>query len=511
MKKWFGNLKISYKLLVSFMFMTSLVLLIGIVGIINLSVLSAHQQDLLAYLETIATPGHSDGTSSATVPSDATSSATITADKVTNDIRTSTVTIYVMVGIVAASFIASVLMGTYISRHIGNPMKLFAEYAKLLAAGDVDAGRLLAGKNGRRNGKGKNDAIPLSSRKDEFGVLAASFDKVINSTKILAEQTQRIAKGDLTTEVTIRSEVDVLGKALCDMVAQLHELAASIIATSRQVSAGAKVVSDSSATLSQGAAVQASSVQQLSATIEEISRQTLTNAQNARAASELAADIKSDAAAGNRRMQDMLKAMDDINMTSGSIKKVIKVIDDIAFQTNILALNAAVEASRAGHNGKGFAVVAEEVRKLAAKSADAAKETTQLVEGSVKSVERGTVIAGETAKALDMIAAKVAKAAAIIEEIAAASEEQASAIEQVNQGVSQVSKVVQETVAVSEECAAASEELANQAAVLNEKTAFYTVRLSPAETASGSLLSSGRPDKQAALPPALHRQSIALD
>jgi methyl-accepting chemotaxis protein len=210
--------------------------------------------------------------------------------------------------------------------------------------------------------------------------------------------------------------------------------------------------------------------------MEEISAQTRQNAQNAGQANGLALSAKSDAEAGNGQMKDMLKAMDEINEESANIYKIIKVIDDIAFQTNILALNAAVEAARAGQHGKGFAVVAEEVRNLAARSANAAKETTALIEGTIKKVEGGTKIANETAGALDKIVNGVTKAAELVGEIAAASTEQAAGITQVNQGIEQVSQVVQTNSATSEESAAASEELSSQAEVLKEMVGKFKLK-----------------------------------
>ncbi len=298
-------------------------------------------------------------------------------------------------------------------------------------------------------------------------LVANSFSHPINK---LAAEVGRVAQGDLTATIDIRSkdEIGALADGFNIMVKNMEEALANINVASEQVASGSGQVSDSSMALSQGAAEQASSIEELTASLEEVSSQTKLNAEHANEANRLSELAMNNAKQGDEQMEDMLEAMENINASSSNISKIIKVIDEIAFQTNILALNAAVEAARAGQHGKGFAVVAEEVRNLAARSANAAKETTDMIEESIKRAEGGTKIAQDTAKALGEIVEGIAQAAKLVGDIAVASNEQASAIEQINQGVMQISQVVQNNSATAEESAAASEELSGQADLLRE-------------------------------------------
>lgn len=281
---------------------------------------------------------------------------------------------------------------------------------------------------------------------------------------------QELAKGDLAVTVTgdYRGEYNTIKVSLNQAIRSFSELISEIRDAASQVSSGSRQVSDASQSLSQGATEQASSIEELTSSIAEVAAQTKKNAAGATQASEISVAVKDAAAQGNEKMGRMLNAMGDINESSTNISKIIKVIDDIAFQTNILALNAAVEAARAGQYGKGFAVVAEEVRNLAGKSAEAAKSTTAMIESSIDKVQAGTKIARETAEMLAKITESAQKSANLVSDIAAASNNQATSIVQIDQGIAQVSTVVQTNSATAEESAASSEELSGQANLLME-------------------------------------------
>ena len=285
-----------------------------------------------------------------------------------------------------------------------------------------------------------------------------------------------MADGDLTVHIDQSryiGDYEAIGEALTTIVSKLRDVMSRLTESAEQVANGSKQLSEAAQTLAVGSTKQAAAVQQLTASLGEIADQTQHNASDAREASTLANSVKSSAERGDGQMKEMLISMDQINESSANISKIIKVIDDIAFQTNILALNAAVEAARAGVHGKGFAVVADEVRSLAAKSAEAASETTALIEGSVERVNAGTKIANETAEALAEIVEGISKAADIVSGIADASEHQATGIKEVNRGIEDVSQVIQSNSATSEESAASSEELFGQADMLKNLVAQF--------------------------------------
>jgi len=333
---------------------------------------------------------------------------------------------------------------------------------------EVSEGRLDVAVSGDYKGQ---HAMIKDALNSTIYALAAYVDEI---TTVLTE----ISGGnfDVYTSDNYKGEFSKIKNSIDNIINIFNDILYEINAAAQQVANGAKQISDSSQILSQGSTEQASTIEELSASMEQIAEQTKSNAENAEQAYAVAATVKEGAISGNNQMGEMLKAISDINDASSNISKIIKVIDDIAFQTNILALNAAVEAARAGQHGKGFAVVADEVRNLAARSANAAKETTALIESSISKTEDGLKIAKNTADALNDIVQGISETANIVNKIAAATSEQASAIVQINMGVAQVSQVVQNNSANAQEGAAASEEMAGQAEVLKELVGRFKLR-----------------------------------
>jgi methyl-accepting chemotaxis protein len=320
--------------------------------------------------------------------------------------------------------------------------------------------------------KGQLDHRLNIQRRDEIGDIAGAMDKFADNLQDeILTAFEKLAQGDFTFEAKglIAAPLAKANKALTELIGDIQGIA-------EQVASGSAQVSEASQTLSQGATESAASLEEINASVTQMNSQTRLNAEHAEQANQLTEDGKQQAQAGDTLMQEMVQAMNDINHSAADIAKIIKVIDEIAFQTNLLALNAAVEAARAGHHGKGFAVVAEEVRNLAARSAKAAKETAELIEGATAKSGKGTEIADQTASSLRKIVASIGKITDLAAEIAVASKEQAMGLDQIHQGLGQIDQVTQHNTANAEESAAASETLSQQAERLRQLLATFKIR-----------------------------------
>jgi len=362
--------------------------------------------------------------------------------------------ILIAISVSIAALIIGIFMTIYITssilKQLGADPSVIERIAGRIALGDLD--------------------IDISS--NVVGVYL-SVKQMVDVLKYKAGIVEKVANKDLSVDIDIASDKDQLGLSLVKMKESLNELLGQVNSSVEQVNSGAEQVSQASQNLSQGATEQASSLEEITSSTNEINSQSKQNAENAKEAHSIAKKATQDADSGNDKMEELSKIMVRINASSDEINKVVKVIDDIAFQINLLALNANVEAARAGKYGKGFAVVADEVRNLAVKSADSVKETTDMVQETVKNIKQGSEAAEATAAQLASIVEGNGKVTNFLEEIAQASTEQAQAIEQITEGLDQIDQATQASTASAEESASASEELAGQAQQLRSMVAQF--------------------------------------
>ncbi len=376
--------------------------------------------------------------------------------------RTATLT---MAAVVIAIILTGVFFSFVIIRLIKTPISEIENAAIKMAEGDLDV------------------KISYTS-KDELGVLAVQVGRLIHKLQLIIEDENqflaKMAEGDFTVDSTCEEAYTggfypllVSFRGIAD---KLNDTMLQISQSSAQVAGGAEQVSNGSQALAQGATEQASSVQELAATIDEISNKVNQNADSARQASKAADCVRVKMNVSKEKMQQMTRAMGDISNCSSEIRKIMKIIEDIAFQTNILALNAAVEAARAGAAGKGFAVVADEVRNLANKSTEASENIAALIENSLQAIENGTQIADDTAQSLIQAVNDVNEVAGIIEQISETSGDQADSIAQLTVGIDQISNVVQTNSATAEESAAASKELSSQSQLMKSLVGRFQLK-----------------------------------
>lgn len=441
----YKNTSIKKRLIVAFIAVALIASLSGIMGIVVINKMKGTMQTELAQYN-LASADVAGGN-----------------NLLNNIVRMERTAIIALLAVIVVSLIIAFVIASKLTKGIIVPLNACVERLGKLSHGDLKT------------------SVPEVTYEDEVGSMIKSTHTIVFAlTEIVGDLEyllESVSKGDLTVEskcpdLYIGDFEPLLG-SLKGITFRLNETMNQIEDASSQVDAGADQVSSGAQALSQGATEQASSIEELAATINDISNQVSANAENAQNANQLSNSVGAEIMESNQHMQEMTDAMSAIGEASGQIGKIIKTIEDIAFQTNILALNAAVEAARAGSAGKGFAVVADEVRNLAGKSQDAAKNTTALIESAIAAVENGSMIADTTAAAMNKVVEDAQEVVNIINSISDQSREQADSITQITLAIDQISSVVQTNSATAEESAAASEELSGQARLLKDLLATF--------------------------------------
>lgn len=399
------------------------------------------------------------------------------------------IVILVLISIVVATIIANIT-----AKRIADPIRLCTDRLQTLSHGNLSA------------------PVPTVEGKDETAILAQSTADIVHTLSGLVADERRVLESMANGEFNIDTHDEVyvgdlsyIKQSLYDINLKLSDTLQQINIASDQVSSGADQVSSGAQALSQGATEQASSVQELAATVNEMTRDIQASAEAAEQANHITQEAGTLLVDAQKQMEALTAAMGEINDSSSEIGRIIKTIEDIAFQTNILALNAAVEAARAGVAGKGFAVVADEVRSLAAKSAEASKSTASLIERSIQAVENGTKLVDSTAESIRSTVDSAKQSVQMIADITERTKTQASSAAQISIGIDQISSVVQTNSATAEESAAASQELSGQASLLKQLVGAFKLRETSGmgyDTSDGNTYQSYQSEPQ--------EQSIAL-
>lgn len=316
----------------------------------------------------------------------------------------------------------------------------------------------------------------LLNRRDEFGKIGRAFFNMMKMLNSRAVTLTQMASGNFTMTVDLVSPRDTIGSSLATLLKNFNELFSEINQASDQVASSSRQLSDESQLLASGAYEQSSTIDQFKISIDHVAETTAHNVSQTKEAADLSRVIMDNANKSCEQMENMMQAVKEINDAGTAIGNVIKVIDDIAFQTNILALNAAVEASRAGIHGKGFSVVADEVRSLAAKSAEAANDTSNLIIDAAEKIKLGLVIAANTSSSLQAIVEDINKSAEIMEKIAHSSDNQLTAITDMNSGIDQMAKVIQQNSETAQKSAASAEEMSGQSSVLDNLVSHFKLK-----------------------------------
>lgn len=351
-----------------------------------------------------------------------------------------------------------IIVGRRFGSWLCNPIIKLAEIARNVSTGNINAD------------------LVRSTGTTEIAVLQNSFCDMIDNFKLQADTINQVAEGNLCLNVKAKSEEDVVGNALIKMITDNNRMFLNVQNVAGQIHSGSGQIAAASQSLAQGSTEQASAIEEISASVADIADKSRTNADCVDEVSRIVSDTGMNIAAGNKEMQELVIAIQEITDASANIRKIIKVVSDIAFNTNILALNAAVEASRAGDQGRGFAVVAEEVRNLAAHSAEASGQIEELISDSIQKVERGSALAQDTQKTLKLISDSVDRITELSKDVSALSKEQAATVSQIDDALNQVTSVISTNSAASEQFAASSEELSNLAGELKRQLSHIRLK-----------------------------------